>query len=431
MEVLLPLLLSLPPGAMGVIGVALGLAIVVTSIMFMAAYFFQSPPLVALAREELAALVFTIFILFFWFGCDTILNSISSNLVLSSLSPEFQSVIQEHPCISGQGAQCQGGLTASHIQLSLASLKVMEEKLLDQYKDLYLFEALIGFLSTVSFPIASPFPAVAIISFSLAPFTGLTMLSNAHTVVVEAIGYLITVMWAKEFILIFTRDALPLLLLPLGLVFRAIPFYRRTGSSIIAVAFAMYFVLPFSMMLTNYMIFDVYKPADFAYTPMTASMFGTTRNATDVKGQITDAQDQGKNILTQFQGKDLIDDGLSNSRDCSGGTLSRLLCSFGNIAGAVYDGVTGFFRTVFNIWKFMMGMTGDFGLTWFNNPALPASSSAGLFYFLIQEVMTVSPFIILVTVSTVFEIIFTITMYRNVSVLLGGEAELVGVTKVI
>ena len=38
------------------------------------------------------------------------------------------------------------------------------------------------------------------ISFSLAPFTGLSLLSNIHTVVVESIGYLIRVIWAKEFI---------------------------------------------------------------------------------------------------------------------------------------------------------------------------------------------------------------------------------------
>ena len=97
------------------------------------------------------------------------------------------------------------GLDANHIQLAMASLKIMEDKLIDQYKELYLFEALIGFLSTISFPIASPFPAIAMISFSLAPFTGLTLLSNAHTVVVEAIGYLITVMWAKEFILLVRK----------------------------------------------------------------------------------------------------------------------------------------------------------------------------------------------------------------------------------
>ena len=57
------------------------------------------------------------------------------------------------------------------------------------------------------------------------------------------------------------------MLLPLGLVMRAFPFFRATGSSIIALSFALYFVLPFAIILSNYLIFDIYQPADFVYTP--------------------------------------------------------------------------------------------------------------------------------------------------------------------
>jgi hypothetical protein len=62
---------------------------------------------------------------------------------------------------------------------------------------------------------------------------------------------------------------------------------------------------------------------------------------------------------------------------------------------------------------------------------MPGSASAGMYYFLIREVVSVAPFAILITVATVFEIIFTVTMYRDISLLIGGEAELVGLTKVI
>jgi hypothetical protein len=424
MEVLLPLLLTLPPGAAALVAVSLGLAVGITSCMFMAAYFFQSPQLTAMAREEFAALVFTALILFFWFGMDTVLNALTTNLVLSVLPPGLNAVVSAAPGAAGST------LATSHFQLALASLKILEARLLEQYKSLYLFEALIGFLSTISFPIMAPFPAVNIVSFSLAPFTGLVLLSNAHTMVVEAIGYLITVVWAKEFILLFSRDAVPLLILPIGLVLRAVPFYRKTGSSVIAVAFALYFVLPFSMIFSSYLIFDVYKPVDFTYMPATASYFGDM-TADQAKEKVQSAEHAGEDIRKHFQTGDLIDQGMSQSNECSGNPIMHAMCGLENLGKATYNGVKGAFETIFNIWKFMMGMTGDFALTLFSNPVLPASSSSGLYYFLIREVLTVSPFVILVMVTVVLEIIFTITMYRNISVLLGGEAELVGVTKVI
>jgi hypothetical protein len=430
MEFLLPLLLTLPPGAAPVIWLSLGLGVGFTASMFMVAYFFASPQLVAVAREELAALVFTLFILMFFLGTDAFLNTLSTGLIQSALPPGM-SAITESSC-SGASHQCIQGLTGSHIQLALASTTVMKDKLISQYMDLYLFEALIGFLSTVSFPIASPFPAIAILSFSLAPFTGLVLLSNAHTVVVEAIGYFVTFMWAKEFLLIFTRDAIPLLLFPLGLVLRATPFYRRTGSTIIAVAFALYFVFPFSVILSNFMIFDIYKPADFAYNPMKSSSFDTDLSLTQVQGKLDTAAAKEDAVMKQFTGEDLVDTSVAASKECAkGNTLEYIGCSVWNAGKAVKDGALSFFETIYTIWRFMMGMTGDFALGLFTNPLVPSSASAGLYFFIIQEVLTISPFLILVTVTTVFEIIITMTMFRNVSMLIGGEAELIGVTKII
>jgi hypothetical protein len=425
MEVLLPLLLTLPPSAGAMIAVSLGLGVMIVGAMFMVAYALQNPQMVALAREELAALIFSVFIITFWLSSDAIFNGIAGGLIISSLPPELQSFVSSNTL---------GGLTTSHINLALATLTIVENKLKAQYIDLYLFEALIGFLSTISFPLGSPVPAVNIISFSLAPFTGLNLLSNAHTVIVEAIGYLITLLWAKEFIMIFARDVVPILLFPLGLVLRAIPFFRRTGSSIIAVAFAMYFVLPFAVILSNYLIFDIFKPADFAYTPSSASYFGTERDQTYFQGKVTEGRtgESTNHLLDQFTAPDVVTEESNNAADqCAGNAIVRLLCSVKNIVSGAISAVGSFFSTVWNMWRFMVGMTGDFFFTAFNNPLMPSSASAGLFYFLIREVTTISPFVILVTLTTVIEIIITVTTYRSISLLIGGEAELIGLTKVV
>jgi hypothetical protein len=109
----------------------------------------------------------------------------------------------------------------------------------------------------------------------------------------------------------------------------------------------------------------------------------------------------------------------------------RILCSVKNILVTAFTAAVSFVRTMFTIWRFMVGMTGDFFFSAFNNPLLPASASAGLYYFIIREVTTISPFIILIILTTVIEIVITVTMYRNVSLLIGGEAEVIGLTKLV
>jgi hypothetical protein len=418
MELLVPLLLyiTLPPSAAAMVGISLSFAVLFTAIMFAVSYGMQNPRLQAVAKEELAALLFSVFLILFWMGFDVALNGIASGLVGAALG--------------GTDAGTVAGLTSSHHQLALASLDAIYQKLKAQYIDLYLFEALIGFLSTISFPLGTPIPAVNAVTFTFAPFTGLVLLSNIHTQIVEMISYLITAIWAKEFIVIFSRDVVPLLLLPLGIVMRAMPFTRTTGSSLIALSFALYFVLPFAILLSNHLIFDVFKPADFSYTPSKASFFSTSKSDAEWFSQLKAGRDESNRIAEQFNGEGSLQV-ASKAGDCGHNAITRLLCSPVNVVKGIWGAVSGFVSTLFSMWKFMLGMTGDFFFTFFNNPALPASTSAGLYFFIIREILVLSPFVILVTVATVFEIIFTVTLYRDIALLIGGEAELIGLTKVI
>jgi len=425
MEVLLPLLIVLPAPAVSMIALAMGFGMVIVGCMFMVAYALQNPQMIAMAREELAALVFTAIIILFWVGSDALFNTASNSLLISTLPPELQGFLT---------SDLHGGLTQSHINVAYASLALIEAKLKSQYLDLYLFEALIGFLSTISFPLGSPVPAVNVISFSLAPFTGLALLSNAHTVIVESIGYLVTVVWAKQFILIFARDTIPIIMFPFGLVLRTIPLFRRTGSSVIAIAFAMYFAMPFAMILSNYLIFDMFKPVDFVYTPATASYMKYTRAENNVGSDLERGREGSEvdHMLDEWMAPSVVEEASNDATDdCAGNLIVRLLCSAKNIVSGAIAVVGGFLSTVWNIWRFMVGMTGDFFFTGWNNPLMPASASAGLFHFVMKEVALISPFIILVMITTIFEIIITVTSFRGVSLLIGGEAELIGLTKVV
>ncbi|MBI5047061.1 hypothetical protein HZC07_05020, partial [Candidatus Micrarchaeota archaeon] len=376
----LPLLLiSLHANAAVMIGMSFAFGIMFTAILFLIAYGSQNNNLLAVAKEELAAILFSAFIIMFWLSFDATMNSLVSGLLQSGLQG---SVFQAYT-----GSVTSGRYEIGHIEIAMATLDILASKLKAQYFDLYLFEALIGFLSTVSFPAFNPIPVANSITFTIAPFTGLTLLSNAHTVVVETISYLMTVIWAKQFLLIFARDVVPLLLLPLGLVLRAFPWFRTTGSSVLAIAFAVYFVLPFAILFSNYLIFDLYKPADFAYSPAQSGYFNSNTNQNFWTSLISklrsnDPDNPSKKVFEQFNSPDAADVG-SSRRTCYGNTIVRLLCSAENIGVNAYEAGRGFVSTSVDIAGFMFGMTGDFGWSTFTFPLMPGSTSAGLFYFLV------------------------------------------------
>jgi len=244
---------------------------------------------------------------------------------------------------------------------------------------------------------------------------------------------MMTFIWAKQFILIFCRDALPVIFLPLGLVMRAIPFLRKTGSSIISICFAGYFVLPFAVLFSNFLIFDVYKPVDFIYAPEHLSIYKTDPGEANVQSEVTGARTQASEKLTAlFTGKSAAQT-ASTTAACYGNAVVNMFCSAGNIITGIGRGIADFAGTVWNIWKFMMGMTGDFASSFFSgaNQFLPSSATAGMYFFIIDSVVAHSQFLVLVIVSTVIEIIFTITMYRNIALIIGGELEIAGLSKII
>lgn len=435
MYLLVPILLdlALPIGTLSMIGLALMFSICLAALFHIAASVLQSGQLNAIAKEEFAAVIFSIIIIFFWITSDGLLNSVVSGLVQAALP---SGTIPPINCAAGSTG-CSSGFTTTHIDFADASLEIMFEKMKSAYMSLFMFEVLIGFLSTISFPFGTPVGIVAIISVSLAPFSGLNLLSQAHTVVVESISYLMSVIWAKQFILYFARDAVPTLLLPLGFVLRAFPLFRTTGSTIIAVCFALYFAFPFSILLSNYLIFDVFDAADFNYNPSISSPFATARSESSWTNDVVVRGHGGPEVEAlrdQFAAPDLISQSSTRSTCGSGSVIDWLLCSPQNIYNAVVSvghGIARAYNTVRDMLIFVLGLTGDFLTSLILNPLFPSSVTAGLYYFVIQEVSIVSPIIILVTVTSIIEIIITLTMFRNVSLLIGGEAEIIGISRVV
>lgn len=413
------LLATIPASALAMIGMAFSIAIFIVLAMYIGSIFFQNPQLNALAKEELFSTVFSGILIIFWLTSDALMNQVAANMVSIAIGGNVQGCTD---------TTCLSGLYIGHINIALGTLSIMITKLKSLYVDLFLFETLIGFLSSVSFPLGNPTGVIATVTFSISPFAGLGMLSNAHTVIVESISYIITVLWAKEYLLIFARDAVPLFIFPLGLVLRVFPFSRHTGSSIIAFAFVVYFIMPFSMILSNYLIFDLAKPADFSYTPSSVSFFKNTNN---LEKEMIDVRSKTSEELFKLYKTENLAEVKATVNECIGGTINHILCSGELMLKNSASDALGFFHKAWEIWTFTMGLTGDFAITAFNNPLMPSGITAGLYYFLVNEVANVSQLIATISISTIIEIIITVTMYANISVAMGGEAEIIGLSKIV
>jgi len=98
----------------------------------------------------------------------------------------------------------------------------------------------------------------------------------------------------------------------------------------------------------------------------------------------------------------------------------------------VWSAFKSFVTTVTHISQFLFGFGGDFiDVLLGRNPIHYGSTVSGLYNFVMEEVVTLSQFIVLVLVTSVIEIIITVTMYRNIALLIGGEVEIIGLTKIV
>lgn len=412
-------LVVMPEGALSAIGISLMFGVILTALMYMLAYASQHPPLLMAAKEELAALLLSIVIVVAWVG---FVEPIISSLIFGII------------CMSGEElcrAAAPTGMYGAQLDFAYAALEIISTKLRTMYGTFYLFEILIGYLSVLSFPIGSPLPGVAIISLSITPFDGMSLLSNAHTTVVEAIGYLIGVVWAKQFIILFAKHVIPSILLPLGLVLRAFPWLRATGSSIIALSIVLYFIYPLAVIFSNYLIFDVYKPADFFYNPDVVGFYKTgspEEQKEKIESHYTEGKEKIKELTdSMFDVRDMIGGEVKES--CGTG-IAGIACNIWNILKGIGSAVGSFFKTVYEIGKFMWSLGGDAFFSLFNK-AFPSSAAVGLYNFIIEEVVTTSQLVILVVITSLFEIIIAITMYRNIASLIGGEVEIIGLSKLV
>ncbi|MDD5337010.1 MAG: hypothetical protein PHS02_00840, partial [Candidatus ainarchaeum sp.] len=303
------------------------------------------------------------------------------------------------------------GQQCNYIQAAYYSVLVLRSKLLSVYTSLYSYELLFGFASSLgfSFPLSGISPAtllgsiISIPSISFSPLSGLSPLSNAHTIIVEAVGTALMMVMARQVILEFIAHYL-FIFFVLGAALRSFVFTRKTGSSILALVAVAYFIYPLAVLLTNHLIFNAYAPADFGVAPTAIGYCADPATAQKVADKLNSEQTA---LYTQNIQKDAVD--------------------WFDFLGVLKSISTFVGKAMLKVISVILNFNVGFLLSVITSPLMFSS-----FYdFILLEVQAEAQLLAVVFISFFIEVVVTITMYRGISQFMEGETEIFGVSKLI
>ncbi|MCP4646946.1 MAG: hypothetical protein GY852_04315 [bacterium] len=361
----------------------------IVALYYLLGKFLSSPQIDAFAKEEFSQLMISVFIAVSWFAVYAATSGIVSSLVC-------------------------GGASCSLVSVAFYSLDTLLYDVLSAYLGFLSMEVFIGILSSIGFslPLSSPVFAVKWLSFS--PYGGMSMLSNSVVGIIESIGMLAGLVVARQQLLEFLYDITPAFLLPLGLFLRSFPFTRTTGSSLIAISFAGFFIFPASIIFSHYLMYGPQAHPTFIPVAPTPTGLCAPPTAADTDESLQWLEESNLEIRNEV------------ANDLSAPLPYDTL--WYQISGLVGSSSRSLTTSVGDLWSFVGGKISIFTLMDIIKP----TTFAYFFYFLILEnLQGFAQIAVMTAVTFVIEIIITITGYRAIAAALGGELEILGLTKVV
>ncbi len=289
---------------------------------------------------------------------------------------------------------------------------------------------------------------IARIDVGLVPFIGLGQVNDIHTLIVDFVGQLWAAFAAQKILLVFIEENALQVFLPLGLLMRAFPFSRKTGSTIIAVVFAMYFVYPTSILINQRIWQQISDPVE------NINRLGepcTRNNAADCA---TDSECCSNNCL--YTGNELHKKCYSQITDftkykslyaiCYGGKSpdeinayldSRSSYYFTELQSVYFGGESltaetkteARLRDYRNILEQKIAASEGVAETFFfPNPRATMIASFRMVETLVTDI---SQFAVLALLFIVIEIVITLILFKDFPLLIGGEPRILGITQLV
>ncbi|MEM4707755.1 MAG: hypothetical protein QXL47_04045 [Candidatus Anstonellales archaeon] len=314
------------------------------------------------------------------------------------------------------------GFGIDFIALAKLSVKGFFWMLADRYMEIMLFDFGLGSISQtgIFLFIQTEYAAIEI---GGSPVIGLQNTLTVLHKTLEPLQYGISLAAGRYALLDFAPAAM-IYLMPLGFFLRAFPLTRKTGSSVIALAITVFFVYPLSVLLTDHLV-TLYE--NQRITPPTLPKNPLITEKTDEE-VFSDFVGYFEKDVSQQQGQ-YIEPGKTTSTSGPYGFFSIISKFLGWLFGWIPKLLSNISAMAANILR-LVGST----LKMMLSPGAPLFSPAGwvlpTLLISLKWVSIVAEQIAILFTIFILEITISITMYRNIAMLIGGELRIFGITKV-
>ena len=324
---------------------------------------------------------------------------------------------------------------------------VMGSRLIKGYVSLMLTQMFTGLIAGFSTGIQVSLFKVLAVDVGLQPWVALGPLNQAHTTIVDLLGTAYAAIAAENMLLKFIESAALPIFLPFGLLLRAVPFTRKTGSTIIAVVVAAYFVFPVSILI-NQQIWEliVNPPPQPGALQCKAVPDSCSKDSECCSYDCRFSKSAGEKIctapLTDFTGYRSI------YSICQGNpTPAEIDDTLNTIAGEqdkrtldlyfsgtatsteptkaeqkLRDGYdTILWQHTDSFWAFTKSL---------KNP-MPSKTAQTVFSEIEMLIMDAGQYALLSALFVVISIVLSLTMLKDIAVLIGGEPRIFGLSKLV
>ncbi len=411
---------------------------------FMAGEFFQNAQAKSLAKHETYELAVSIILIMTVVGLMYAWGVISSELSQSTLAPGGQRILVSGTCQESEkiypttGARgrdhpenvmyasadwflgCQPGgrqnlqnYDHQKNQSVYAPLGrgIMLTEMMNQYFSLLSLEMILGPISTFGVSAFLPEATLSHFDVSMAPNAGLGPISEALIVVTDLIGVGIGAIIMQKLLLVFIHQNVLVVFLPLGLACRGVPFLRKTGSTIIAMCLVLYFIYPLSIWINQQIYFSIEnKLINWANYASLAEIcqIAAGQSSSNLQTRIGDGYE------------DYTRAGESAGRELAGGGGGGRILPW------------GWLQSLWNSFRSAFGTVAEYMIlypfAWLTGPVLPVN----FFFEALVDMITVSMQIfVLNLLFLVSSILMCVTVFKDLSLAIGGEPRIFGMSKLV
>ena len=307
--------------------------------------------------------------------------------------------------------------------------------LMNIYIGLFTLELPLGTVSTFGVMFYLPEPLASSISLDIAPHAGLSPISEITITLTDLIGVGVGMVFTQKVLLQFFHQNALAIFLPLGVAFRAVPFLRKTGSTIIAVALVMYFVFPLSIWINEQVYFSMQgrlDPATGQYEHPVLTDWVNYHTLLQMCLPQSDDERADPGVMRERMREDIAKPFLQKSETLGDKVINAMWGPQTDASGNPVDvrlpigqGQALLKAFTDNSYMVMIYVVHPGVIL---GPILPVDT---LYKSLVDQITVSAQWFVLNLLFLVNVLVISITMFRDVSLAIGGEPRIFGLSKLV